>query len=55
MFERNSLIYCGPRQTFGMSTTGDRIVALRKARGLSQPELARRVGIKQCGPLLHKT
>lgn len=51
MLERNSHIYCGAAETFGMPSMGDRIVDLRTALGLSQPELARRIGIKQ--PSLH--
>ena len=51
MLRVNRPPYVRGREDSSMPTVGARIVALRKAKGLSQPELARAVGISQ--PSMH--
>lgn len=51
MFVVNSPAYVESLDYQAVDTIGSRIVALRTARGMSQPELARQIGIKQ--PSLH--
>lgn len=43
----NSPVYGARMQSWHMPTIGARVAALREARGLSQPELAKRIGISQ--------